>query len=150
MKKMIVLFILVLTGCATMPTTSQAVTLEFCPGSQFPMEGLTEMTVVGTDRKVYISQDVVVSNNDIAFAQVIEGFGSPQILIVFTKAGTGKFSRATENNIGRLLGIVIDGRLFSAPIVRLTISTPRMIISGRFTQEEALRIVNGINTKSGY
>ena len=147
MKKMIALFMLVLTGCATMPGTSQAVTLEFRPGSQSPMEGLTEMTVVGTDQKVCISQEVVLSNNDIASAQVIEGFGSPQILIIFTKAGTEKFSRATENNIGKPLGIVIDGQLFSAPIVRETISTPRLIISGRFTQEEALRIVNGINAK---
>jgi preprotein translocase subunit SecD len=147
MKKMIVLFILVVIGCAIIPATSQAVTLEFRPGSQSPMEGLTEMTVVGTDQKVYISQDVVVSNNDIVSAEFIEGFGSPQILIVFTRAGVEKFSRATENNIGKPLGIVIDGQLFSAPIVREMISSPRMIISGRFTQEEALRIVNGINKK---
>ena len=130
-----------------MPTTSQAATLEFRPGSQSSMKGLTEMTVVGTDQKVYISQDVVVSNNDIASAEIMEGFGSPQILIVFTRAGAEKFSQATENNIGKPLGIVIGGQLFSAPIVRQTISTHRMIISGRFTQEEALRIVNGINTK---
>lgn len=147
MKMLIGLFVLLLSGCITMPGTSQAVTLEFRPGSQSPMEGLTEMTVVGTDQKVYISQDVVVSSNDIVSAEFIEGFGSPQILIVFTRAGVEKFSRATENNIGRPLGIVIDGQLFSAPIVRQTISTPRMIISGRFTQVEALRIVNGINTK---
>ncbi|MBW1750225.1 MAG: hypothetical protein JRJ37_05935 [Deltaproteobacteria bacterium] len=147
MKKMIVLFILVLIGCAIMPATSQAVTLEFRLGSQSPMEGLTEMTVVGTDQKVYISQDVVVSSNDIASARVIEGFGSPQILIVFTRVGAEKFSGATENNIGKPLGIVIDGQLFSAPIVRQTISSPRMIISGRFTQEEALSIVNEINNK---
>ncbi len=147
MKILIGLFVLLLSGCITMPGTSQAVTLEFRPGSQSPMEGLTEMTVVGTDQKVYISHDVVISNNDIASAEFIEGFGSPQILIVFSKDGMEKFYRATENNIGRPLGIVIDGQLFSAPIVRETISTPRMIISGRFTQEEALRIVKGINTK---
>ena len=147
MKMMIALFMLVLTGCAIMPTTSQAVTLEFRPGSQSPMQGFTEMTVVGTDQKVYISQKVVVSSSNIVSAEVIEGYGSPQILIIFSKAGTEKFSRATENNIGKPLGIVINGQLFSAPIVRETISTPRMIISGRFTQEEALRIVNGINTK---
>ena len=150
MKILIGLFVLLLSGCATMVTTSQAVTLEFRPGNQSPMKGLTEMIVVGTDQKVFISQEVVVSNNDIASAQVIEGFGSPQILIVFTGAGAEKFSRATEKNIGRPLGIVIDGQLYSAPIVRQTISSPRMIISGRFTQEEALRIVNGIKIKSGY
>lgn len=147
MKILIGLFVLLLSGYITMPTTSQAATLEFRPGSQSPMKGLTEMTVVGTDKKVYISQDVVVSNNDIVSADIMEGFGLPQILIVFTRAGAEKFSRATENNIGKPLGIVIDGHLFSAPIVRQTISSPRMIISGRFTQEEALRIVNGINTK---
>ena len=147
MKILIGLFVLLLSGYITMPTTSQAVTLEFRPGSQSLMKGLTEMTVVGTDQKVYISQDVVVSNNDIASAEIMEGFVSPQILIVFTRPGAEKFSQATENNIGKPLGIVIDGQLFSAPIVRQTISSPRMIISGRFTQEEALRIVNGINTK---
>ena len=59
MKILIGLFVLLLSGYITMPTTSQAVTLEFRPGSQSLMKGLTEMTVVGTDQKVYISQDVV-------------------------------------------------------------------------------------------
>ncbi|MEA2115734.1 MAG: hypothetical protein U9P36_10200 [Thermodesulfobacteriota bacterium] len=147
MNKMIALVMLVLIGCATMPATNQVVTLEFRPGSQSLVEGMTEMTVVGTDQKVYISQDVAVSNNDIASAEVMEGFVSPQILIVFTGAGAEKFTRATESNIGKPLGIVIDGQLFSAPIVREMISTPRMIISGRFTQVDALRIVNEINKK---
>jgi len=116
MKILIGLFVLLLSGYITMPTTSQAATLEFRPGSQSPMKGLTEMTVVGTDQKVYISQDVVVSNNDIVSAEIMEGFGSPQILIVFTRAGAENFLGQLKTILASLLALSSMGSCLVLPL----------------------------------
>ena len=42
------------------------------------------------------------------------------------------------------LVILVDGKVLSAPIVREKISGGRAVIAGRFTEEEAKHIANGI------
>ena len=148
MKKIATLTMLVtLAGCTTMPSVKPGVTLQFRPGSHTPATGLTEMTVVGSDQKVYLSNEVVLSNADVKSARVVTGPSGPQIDIVFTKAGAERFTRATADNIMKPLGILVDGQLISAPIVREKISGGRAVISGRFSEQEARRIADGISTK---
>ena len=50
--------------------------------------------------------------------------------------GARKFGTATEQNIGRQLAIVLDGRVTSAPTIQSRISDEGQI-SGSFTQQEA-------------
>ena len=50
--------------------------------------------------------------------------------------GARKFGAATEANIGRQLAIVLDGRVYSAPVIQSRISDEGRI-SGSFTQQEA-------------
>ena len=145
MKKILVLAIIAaLTGCATMSDKKTLVTLEFRPGSPSPGPGLTEMTIVGAERTVYISDEVVLSNADIKSARVASGSNGPQIEIVFTKAGAQRFATATEQSIRKPLGILIDGQLISAPIVIDKITGGKAIITGSFSKEEAKRIADGI------
>jgi len=107
---------------------------------------------VGSGDTVYISEDVVLSNADIDSSRVVEGPIGPQIEIVFTHAGAKKFAAATENNIGEPLGVLVNGRLISAPIVHEKISGRKAIIEGSFSEVEAQLIANGIapadNTES--
>jgi hypothetical protein len=133
-----------LTGCTTVRNREPAVTLEFRPGAQSPAPGLTEMTVAGFERPVYISENVVLSNADVASARASSGSSGPQIEIIFTKTGAARFAAATEGNIMKPIGILVDGTLISAPIVREKISGGEAVISGRFTKAEAERIANGI------
>ena len=120
------------------------VTLEFRPGSQSPGPGLTKMTVPGSERTVYVSDDVLLSNADVESAHTVSGPSGPQIEIVFTKAGAKRFTKATEQNIMKPLAILVDGKLLSAPIVREKITGRRAVISGQFTEQEARRIADGI------
>lgn len=145
MKKLLLPGIIVaLTGCATIRSRPPAVTLEFRPGSQNPGPGLTQMTVPGASSPVYISEEVVLSNEDVQSARVGSGPNGPRIEIFFTKAGAERFATATASNIRNPLGILVDGQLISAPIVMEKITGRRADISGRFTQEEAKRIADGI------
>jgi preprotein translocase subunit SecD len=103
------------------------------------------MTAPGSESTVYISGDVVLSNTDVASARVVSRPSGPQISIVFTKLGAERFASATENNLMKPLGILVDGQLISAPIVRETITGGKATISGQFTEQEAKRIADGID-----
>ncbi len=120
--------------------------LEVRTGSQTSAPGLTEMTVVGSDQKVYLSKEVVVTNGDVESSSVIQGeSGRTEIEIVLTEAGAERFSRATESNVGKILGILVDGQLISAPRVQEKISGRKALITGAFSDDEARRIANGIH-----
>jgi preprotein translocase subunit SecD len=148
MKKILILTVAaILTGCTTMRNTGTAVTLEFRPGSQSAGSGLTEMTVPGSETPVYISDEVALSNADVKSARVKTGLNGHQIEIVFTETGTERFAQTTEQLIGKLLGILVDGHLISAPRVMEKISGGRAVIVGNFSKEEAERIASGITGK---
>lgn len=145
MKRILALTMLAaMTGCGTMPGAKPTVTLEFRPGSYTEKPGFTEMTVSGSDKRVYISRKAVLSNADVASARARTGPNGPQIEIVFTDGGTARFSQVTRDSIMKPIGILVDGKLISAPIVREQIRSHKAIISGSFSEEEARRIANGL------
>ncbi len=53
----------------------------------------------------------------------------------FDQIGRAKFGRLTERNIGKPLAIILDGVLYSSPVIRDRIPG-KGIIEGNFTQEE--------------
>jgi protein-export membrane protein SecD len=60
-------------------------------------------------------------------------------LVEFDLTGDGKraFSRTTGENVGRLMAIVLDGKVRSAPEIQEKIRAGTASITGRFTPEEA-------------
>jgi hypothetical protein len=107
--------------------------------------GLRGAKVAGSDRVIYLHEDVVVTNSDIARSAVAPG-ASPatfNVGIRFNEAGAEKMRRATANHLGKPLAVLIDGEVVMAPTLRSPISDSALI-SGDFSQTEAERIVNGI------
>ena len=134
-------------GCATMQPQTKPVTLEFRPGSRSPAPGFTKMMATGSKNPVYISKEVLLSNADVKTARVYTGPNGPQIEIVFTKAGTERFAQTTAQLTGKLLCIVVEGELISAPRILEKIAGGKAVISGKFSEEEAERIASGITGK---
>ncbi len=58
------------------------------------------------------------------------------VTLELTRKGSAKFTRVTGANIGRQLAIVLDGKVFSAPVIRTRIPGDASI-QGNFTDEEA-------------
>ena len=140
-----VIIIAALTGYVTILGAQPKVLLEFRPCETFATAGFTPMTSAGSEQTVYVSQETVLSNEDIASARVIKlKGGNHQISIEFSEAGVKKFANATEHSLNKPLGILVDGKLICAPIVREKIEDGKALITGQFTQEEAERIANGI------
>lgn len=69
-------------------------------------------------------------------------YGHYEIRVRFTEAGGRHFAEVTGANVGRLLGIVLDGRLYSAPRINEHIGGGSAQITGAFTQREAIELSN--------
>lgn len=59
--------------------------------------------------------------------------------------GKVRFGEVTRDNVGRSLGIVLDGKLYSAPRINGEISGGNASISGNFSQREAIELANVLN-----
>jgi preprotein translocase subunit SecD len=79
----------------------------------------------------------VVTGRDLRNARpTLDENNLPAIGFSLNSEGARKFGIATEQNIGRQLAIVLDGRITSAPVIQSRISDEGRI-SGAFTQQEA-------------
>lgn len=75
------------------------------------------------------------------------GGGRWEIQFDFDAAGSNRFGQATEQNIGRLMAIVLDGRVESAPRINGAIYG-NGVIQGDFTREEAIDLAISLNSGS--
>ncbi|MBN1180648.1 MAG: hypothetical protein JXB49_00070, partial [Bacteroidales bacterium] len=132
------------TDSSTARADALPVQLQFRFAENKPGMGLEEMTASLSNRKVYLHKKCVLSNADIQAASAVrtkDGFG---ISVIFTEDGGKKFAEISKDNIDRMLGIVVDGKLIAAPVIRVPITGGKAFIEGKFTLEEAKRIARGI------
>jgi len=125
--------------------TYAAVRFEVRLAEETPAPGLREAKIAGSNRSIYLHDEVVISNSDIDRSELIETDNPPRfsIGVYFTESGTRKIGLATGSHIGRPAAILIDGDVVMAPVVRSAIGNSA-VITGDYTREQALAIVNGI------
>lgn len=76
-------------------------------------------------------------------AMVVRGnLGEPEIDFTLNDKGAKEFAEVTRKNIGRQLAIVLDGQLYSAPVIQSAIETGNGQITGHFTIQEAQQLAN--------
>ena len=71
--------------------------------------------------------------------------GAPEIDVEFSQEGKELFAAVTKENINKRLAIVLNGQLYSAPVIRSEISGGRAQITGNFTETEARELAARIN-----
>jgi len=64
-------------------------------------------------------------------------FNEPYVSLTFNNVGAMIFQQVTRENIKKRLAIVLDGNVYSAPVIQDEIPGGRAQITGRFTTEEA-------------
>jgi len=110
-----------------------------------PAAGLREAKVSGSNRSVYLHDEVIVTNSDIAGARIVQG-GDPSqygVSVEFNASGAEKMRAATGNHIGKPVAILLDGQVVMAPVLRTPIGASA-VVTGNLTRTEAERIANGI------
>lgn len=69
-------------------------------------------------------------------------FGGAEVSMTMNNIGANKWAKLTEENVGRQVAIVLDGKVFSAPNVNQAITGGRSSISGLDNFEEADDLAN--------
>jgi preprotein translocase subunit SecD len=107
--------------------------LDIVPGaSDTGSPGARAETVYYLVRKV-----AVVTGRDLRTAKPsLDEVNRPAVSFSLNQDGARKFGKATGENIGRRLAIILDGRVQSAPVIEGRIFDEGRISGGSFTQQE--------------
>jgi protein-export membrane protein SecD len=84
------------------------------------------------ENKALVTGDMVAD----AFTDY-ETFGMPYVSLRLNPAGATTFENVTASNVGKRLAIVLDGEVYSAPVIRERIGGGSAQISGNFSMKEA-------------
>jgi preprotein translocase subunit SecD len=84
-----------------------------------------------------LRREALITGRDLKNARVgVDENNRPQINFSLNATATDKFSRETARNINRQLAIVLDGTVYSAPVIQSKLGSDNRI-TGRFTTQEA-------------
>ncbi len=98
--------------------------------------GITRNAFQLVSKKVEMRGDSIAS----ARAEPDPARAAWRIALSFDTAGSSEFEHVTAANIGKRMGIVLDGRLQSAPVIQSRISGGNAEITGNFDQRSAQQL----------
>jgi preprotein translocase subunit SecD len=110
-------------------------------------EAMTNNTSSGRGETLYVQKTPLLDHTAISSATVTTdtSTGAPQIDVEFSEVGRELFAAITKENINKRLAIVLDGQLYSAPVIRTEIPGGKAQITGSFTEQEARELAAKIN-----
>jgi len=90
------------------------------------------------ESELIVRSDILMAGASLtkAFADVDELF-KPQVSFELDREGAKKFARITRIHVGRRLAIVLDGLIYSAPVIQGAITGGRGVITGLDSLDEA-------------
>ena len=85
-----------------------------------------------------LDKDAVLTGEDVSDARpAFDNLNQSYVSLTFNSRGADVFERLTAENVGKRMAIVLDGKVYSAPVIRERIGGGRASISGNFTTDEA-------------
>ena len=102
-----------------------------------------------SETKVALEDKTVLTGQYITDAKVGIGgrsFGEAHISLNFDPQGAKIFDRLTSENVGRKLAIVLDGVVYSDPVIKERIPNGTAVIEGSYTDEEAKVLAIALRT----
>jgi SecD/SecF fusion protein len=92
---------------------------------------------------VEVRKRAEMTGSSIKDAVVVRGtLGEPQIHFTLDSQGAKRFAEITRENVHHRLAIVLDGELYSAPLIQTPIETGSGQITGQFDNREAFELAN--------
>jgi preprotein translocase subunit SecD len=110
-----------------------------------PGPGREAMQSPGDDRTWYVEPEVLLDQSAFAAASAVPGEGDSWMVdVTMTPEGKGRLAALTRAHKGRRLGMIVDGVLVTAPVIRAAITEGRALVTGHFNEAEARRIAAGV------
>lgn len=90
---------------------------------------------------------VLVEGQDVSSSSVVQNRDTRayEVELHFNKNGTEKFAKATQDNLGKNIGIYMDDTLISNPVVQQKIEGGEAVINGMASRDEAQALSDKIN-----
>jgi SecD/SecF fusion protein len=86
-----------------------------------------------------------MDGSGIKSAMVVRGnLGEPEIHFTLDSEGAAKFAEITREHVKERLAIVLDGQLYSAPVIQTPIETGSGQITGQFDDREAFELATAL------
>ncbi len=84
-----------------------------------------------------IQKATLMTGDTLTMARVESDRGRMHISMTFNSRGARIFHQITRDHVNERLAIILDGRVYSAPVIRSAIPGGRAIIEGTFSPQEA-------------
>ena len=99
----------------------------------------TDKLISESGEKLDVSKRIIMSGENLIDAQpnINNQNSEPTVSFTLDRLGAQKFGRATTDNVGKRLAIVLDGEIVSAPSINEAITSGNGMISGNFSFQEA-------------
>lgn len=94
-----------------------------------------------------VKKDAALSGADLAESFIgFDNIGAPSVKLKFTSEGGKKFAKVTEENVGKMLAIILDNEVMSSPMIKEAIMSSEAEITGDFTMDEARLLTSVLNS----
>ena len=99
----------------------------------------TSKLISENGEELNVSKRIIMSGENLIDAQpnINNQNNEPTVSFTLDRLGAQKFGRATTDNVGKRLAIVLDGEIVSAPSINEAITSGNGMISGNFSFQEA-------------
>jgi len=133
--------------CAGCGGEDRSVSLEMRFVELTAADSLTEMTmkIWGGQRTYYAHGEILLTERDVAAAAVVKRDGKPAIELVLMDEGRQKLLDLTRENVGRTLGVIVDGRLQCASVIQTPVGTGVVLVTGYMLEHGAQRFSRALN-----
>ena len=110
-------------------------TFRFVTQNEDDRFGVEKLEFEDGTQEAVVSKRIIISGENLLDAQPKMDTQNNQTIVSFTldRLGAQKFGRATTDNVGRRLAIVLDGKIISAPSINEPITSGNGMISGNFS-----------------
>jgi len=105
----------------------------------YPMKHLDRTTGRTVESQIVLQDKTLMTGEYITDAKVSldSQYNAPYVSLEFDPQGARIFERVTAANVKKRMAIVLDGAVYSAPVIQEKISGGRASITGSFSMEEA-------------
>ncbi len=89
---------------------------------------------------IQVEDNALMTGDAVADARVTNNDAQVEVSLSLTSDGANTFAEITDTNVGRNLAIILDGLVYSSPVIREAIRGGHASISGGFSYEEATNL----------
>lgn len=103
-----------------------------------------EFKLYSEDLQDFVSTDLTGQYLETAVLSFSGQTNQPLVALKFTEEGSKIFEKLTEENVGKIMGVFLDGYPITTPKINQKISGNQAVIEGNFTAESAKELADSM------